>query len=208
MAWLSLATFGEWWHNNHHAFPTSAFHGLRRRELDLGGLFIRALERVGLAWHVVRVSPERLRLKAAAGVEMTCRLRPSRKADLDAAFASVSTHSARHLRRLGQFLQPRDPFLMTYGVPMDPILQSLEERLEVVEPSFERPKALLVRFEGRFLDWVRGEFATTQSNDAAQELRPPCGGGASGAGRCQLLPLVDEPHKSEATSTERAVPAA
>jgi stearoyl-CoA desaturase (Delta-9 desaturase) len=66
VAWLSLATFGECWHNNHHAFPTSAFHGLRRTELDLGGLFIRTLEGVGLAWHVVRVSPERQRKKAAA----------------------------------------------------------------------------------------------------------------------------------------------
>ena len=59
VGWLSVATFGESWHNNHHAFPTSAFHGLRRRELDLGGLFIRTLESVGLAWQVVRVSPER-----------------------------------------------------------------------------------------------------------------------------------------------------
>jgi stearoyl-CoA desaturase (delta-9 desaturase) len=59
VGWLSLATFGESWHNNHHAFPTSAFHGLRSRELDLGGHFIRALERLGLAWGVVRVSPER-----------------------------------------------------------------------------------------------------------------------------------------------------
>jgi stearoyl-CoA desaturase (delta-9 desaturase) len=59
VAWLSLATFGESWHNNHHAFPTSAFHGLRRRELDLGGLFIRSLERLGLAWEVVRISPQR-----------------------------------------------------------------------------------------------------------------------------------------------------
>ncbi|MDQ3319045.1 MAG: fatty acid desaturase [Actinomycetota bacterium] len=66
VGWLSLATFGESWHNNHHAFPTSAFHGLRRWELDLGGLFIRALERAGLAWEVVRVSPERQREKAAA----------------------------------------------------------------------------------------------------------------------------------------------
>jgi stearoyl-CoA desaturase (delta-9 desaturase) len=57
--WLSVASFGESWHHNHHAFPTSAFHGLRRREVDLGGLFIRALERVGLAWDVVRISPER-----------------------------------------------------------------------------------------------------------------------------------------------------
>jgi stearoyl-CoA desaturase (delta-9 desaturase) len=68
VAWLSVATFGESWHNNHHAFPTSAFHGLRRRELDLGGLFISALERVGLAWQVVRMSPERQRQKAAPGV--------------------------------------------------------------------------------------------------------------------------------------------
>jgi hypothetical protein len=55
-------------HNNHHAFPTSAFHGLRRRELDPGGLFITALERAGLAWRVVRISPERQRQKAAPGI--------------------------------------------------------------------------------------------------------------------------------------------
>jgi stearoyl-CoA desaturase (Delta-9 desaturase) len=65
VAWLSVATFGESWHNNHHAFPTSAFHGLRRRELDLGGLFIRLLESLGLAWQVVRVSPERQQARRA-----------------------------------------------------------------------------------------------------------------------------------------------
>jgi stearoyl-CoA desaturase (Delta-9 desaturase) len=67
VVWLSVVTFGESWHNNHHAFPTSAFHGLRRRELDLGGAFIRLLERLGLAWRVVRVSPERQGAKAIAG---------------------------------------------------------------------------------------------------------------------------------------------
>ena len=66
VGWLSLATFGESWHNNHHAFPTSAFHGLRRGELDLGGLTIRALERVGLVWNVVRVAPDRQLQKAHA----------------------------------------------------------------------------------------------------------------------------------------------
>ena len=66
VAWLSVATLGESWHNNHHAFPTSAFHGLRRRELDLGGTFIRTLERLGLAWQVVRVSPELQRQRAGA----------------------------------------------------------------------------------------------------------------------------------------------
>ncbi len=57
--WLSWISFGESWHNNHHAFPTSAFHGLRRLEIDPGGWLIRALERTGLAWKVTRVAPER-----------------------------------------------------------------------------------------------------------------------------------------------------
>jgi hypothetical protein len=51
--------------HNHHAFPTSAFLGLRRCEVDIGGLVIRALERVGLAWNVVRVSLERQAAKQA-----------------------------------------------------------------------------------------------------------------------------------------------
>ncbi len=57
--WLSWLSFGESWHNNHHAFPTSAFHGLRKLELDPGGWVIRALEGMGLAWDVVRIPPER-----------------------------------------------------------------------------------------------------------------------------------------------------
>jgi stearoyl-CoA desaturase (delta-9 desaturase) len=59
--WLALPSLGESWHNNHHAFPTSAAHGLGRAQLDLSGLVIRALEACGLAWDVVRVSPERQR---------------------------------------------------------------------------------------------------------------------------------------------------
>jgi fatty-acid desaturase len=66
LLWLALPTFGEAWHNNHHAFPTSAEHGMRRWELDPSAWFIRALERVGLVWDVVRIDPERKALKAAA----------------------------------------------------------------------------------------------------------------------------------------------
>jgi stearoyl-CoA desaturase (delta-9 desaturase) len=62
--WLAPISFGESWHHNHHAFPRSAFHGLRWWEVDPGGLVIRALERMRLAWDVVKISPERQRAKA------------------------------------------------------------------------------------------------------------------------------------------------
>ena len=65
VAWLALPSFGEGWHNNHHAFPTSAFHGLKPWQLDTAGLVIRAMERAGLAWNVVRVAPERREAKLA-----------------------------------------------------------------------------------------------------------------------------------------------
>jgi stearoyl-CoA desaturase (delta-9 desaturase) len=63
LAWLAPITFGEAWHNNHHAFPTSARHGLGRRQLDPGAWLIAALERCRLAWDVVRITPERQRAK-------------------------------------------------------------------------------------------------------------------------------------------------
>jgi stearoyl-CoA desaturase (Delta-9 desaturase) len=68
VAWLSVLSFGEAWHHNHHAFPTSARHGLRWWELalDPGGLLISAMEKAGLVWNVVKISPERQREKALA----------------------------------------------------------------------------------------------------------------------------------------------
>jgi stearoyl-CoA desaturase (Delta-9 desaturase) len=66
LAWLSVLSLGEAWHNNHHAFPTSAAHGLRWYEVDVSGLVIRGLERVGLAWDVVRIDPARQQRKLIA----------------------------------------------------------------------------------------------------------------------------------------------
>ena len=65
LLWLAPFSFGESWHNNHHAFPTSAEHGLRKWELDPSALLIRALEKVGLVWDVVRVDRERQESRAA-----------------------------------------------------------------------------------------------------------------------------------------------
>ena len=59
LAWLAPLAFGEAWHNNHHAFPTSARHGLSRWQIDPGGWLIGGLERCHLVWGVVRISPKR-----------------------------------------------------------------------------------------------------------------------------------------------------
>jgi stearoyl-CoA desaturase (delta-9 desaturase) len=64
LLWLAVPSLGESWHNNHHAFPTSAAHGLRRFQVDLSSLVIRGLESAGLVWDVVRVSDERRAGKA------------------------------------------------------------------------------------------------------------------------------------------------
>ncbi len=66
LAWLAIPTWGEAWHNNHHAFPTSYRHGLRRWQIDPSAGIIRLLEIAGLAWDVVRVDPDRMRRKAVA----------------------------------------------------------------------------------------------------------------------------------------------
>jgi stearoyl-CoA desaturase (Delta-9 desaturase) len=65
VGWLAVLSLGESWHHNHHAFPRSAFHGLRWWEIDPSGLIITGLERVGLAWNVVRITPERQQARAA-----------------------------------------------------------------------------------------------------------------------------------------------
>ena len=60
--WLiGLLAFGEGWHNNHHAFPSMAYHGITLWQVDLSGLLLRLLARLGLAWD--------LKLPASAAVE-------------------------------------------------------------------------------------------------------------------------------------------
>ena len=63
VGWLAVLSLGESWHHNHHAFPRSAYHGLRWWEIDPSGLIIAGMQKVGLAWNVVRISPERQRAR-------------------------------------------------------------------------------------------------------------------------------------------------
>ncbi|MFF1708987.1 MULTISPECIES: acyl-CoA desaturase [unclassified Streptomyces] len=65
VAWLALPSFGEAWHNNHHAFPRSARHGMKWYEVDLSAIFIWSLETTRLAWKVIRIDTERMTMREA-----------------------------------------------------------------------------------------------------------------------------------------------
>jgi stearoyl-CoA desaturase (delta-9 desaturase) len=67
VAWLAVPSLGEAWHHNHHAFPRAAVQGMRWWEVDISGLTIRAMAKVGLAWNVITISPERQRQRLAEG---------------------------------------------------------------------------------------------------------------------------------------------
>jgi sn-1 stearoyl-lipid 9-desaturase len=73
--WAGLPTMGEAWHNNHHAFPGSARIGLYPGQSDWGFAFIRALERVGLAWNIAL--PEHLPARPAVKPTPRSRARAS-----------------------------------------------------------------------------------------------------------------------------------
>jgi len=67
---VAVLVLGEGWHNNHHAFPSSARHGLGRWQIDVSWLVITALQRLGLVWNVRRPSAsqlERRRIEAHPG---------------------------------------------------------------------------------------------------------------------------------------------
>jgi stearoyl-CoA desaturase (delta-9 desaturase) len=58
--WVALISFGEGWHNNHHAHPRSAAHGLRWYEVDMTYLTILALSWLGLARDVKKPAAEQM----------------------------------------------------------------------------------------------------------------------------------------------------
>ncbi len=60
---FGVLSHGEGWHNNHHAFPTSARHGLKWWQFDLSWIIIRGLEKVGLVWDVKLPSERQLKAR-------------------------------------------------------------------------------------------------------------------------------------------------
>jgi stearoyl-CoA desaturase (delta-9 desaturase) len=75
--WLvGLLSFGEGWHNNHHAFPRSAFHGLHWWQVDCSGYIITLLERFGLVHDVYRVSPQQLARRSMRDTQLLSAMVP------------------------------------------------------------------------------------------------------------------------------------
>ncbi len=65
--WVGLIAFGEGWHNNHHAFPQSARHGLRPWEIDFTWMFISLLKKLGLASQIKVVQLQKDNTKTPEG---------------------------------------------------------------------------------------------------------------------------------------------
>ncbi|MBJ7330812.1 MAG: acyl-CoA desaturase [Solirubrobacteraceae bacterium] len=88
--WLAIPSMGEAWHHNHHAFPRSAYHGLRWYQIDPSKYVIKAMEKLGLVTNVITISEERQEQKLLAnGAERPApRHRPSIKDESATAFTS------------------------------------------------------------------------------------------------------------------------
>ena len=100
VAWLAIPTFGESWHHNHHAFPRSARQGLGKFEVDISAMLIWAMEKVGIAKNVVRITPERQQAKLIGATRQARQpARPPRPPDPTAAHAPAQLALAHGLRR-------------------------------------------------------------------------------------------------------------
>jgi stearoyl-CoA desaturase (delta-9 desaturase) len=64
---IALMSFGEGWHNNHHAFPTSARHGLKWYEFDASWVVISLMKMTGLAWNIRLPSEAAMAARARNG---------------------------------------------------------------------------------------------------------------------------------------------
>jgi stearoyl-CoA desaturase (Delta-9 desaturase) len=117
--WLALATMGEGWHNNHHAYQSSTRVGFRRGEVDIGYAILKLLSRVGLVWDLREPPAAVVRNEVAPGRRVIERLAravadllaggtPMAGAPVMSAKATVAGDAARALHYL-RSLYPNAP---------------------------------------------------------------------------------------------------
>jgi stearoyl-CoA desaturase (delta-9 desaturase) len=92
--WVALLTFGEGWHNNHHAHPRSARHGLRWWEIDVTYYLIRMFSWVALARNIYvpgKVLAQRARVLARSVKVVRAKHSVTTGAGVDAALPATSS---------------------------------------------------------------------------------------------------------------------
>jgi stearoyl-CoA desaturase (delta-9 desaturase) len=91
--WVALVTYGEGWHNNHHAFQTSAAHGLDWWEIDTTYIAIKLMSYVGMASDIKLAKPEKkaARVATVSGKSASEIARATLKSEEPAAVAVTST---------------------------------------------------------------------------------------------------------------------
>src|SRR5207244_2738896 len=110
--WVALLSYGEGWHNNHHAFPTSARHGMKPWEIDFSYYFIKMLKWVGLAWEVHVPSTEAMKKKV---VDAAGDLRP--RAAVLHGHICIAGHNYLFLRCAKRRQTPRSPAISICCAP-------------------------------------------------------------------------------------------
>ena len=202
---VALVTLGEGWHHNHHAFPTSARHGLRRLQFDPSYAFIRALEAARA--RAQRAPAERRAARAEACRRALTRRRWRHGPSQARGSPAVRVPSAtKEMQRIGSLADEVDisegKTLLHQGDFAHEFMVVLEGRAEVVRDS--EPVAELG--PGDFL----GEVAALEQGTAQRDRR----GSVSDAGRRHDRPR-HAPHRqgdagrghAAAASRARALPA-
>ncbi|MEO0964425.1 MAG: fatty acid desaturase [Planctomycetota bacterium] len=98
LGWVALLTLGEGWHNNHHAHPRSAAHGLRWWEVDLTYWTIKAMSWVGLAWDLKHVEPEQMP-QAVKAREAEAAAAAKRREELLASVTEAASEAASRAKQ-------------------------------------------------------------------------------------------------------------
>lgn len=153
--WLiGLLAYGEGWHNNHHAFPRNAFHGMRWWQVDLSGLFIHFCEYCGLITQVQRVTPEaaeaqRVRALRTRGTMELLRMQlqssaEAAQAEIERIFQTsiVTTRDSSLQTRMTEYLERLAEIRRTVSSPMQIKRPRLENYSKQIQTLLEQAKAL------------------------------------------------------------------
>jgi stearoyl-CoA desaturase (delta-9 desaturase) len=146
--WLTaLLTYGEGYHNFHHAFPGDYRNGVRWFDYDPTKWLINALSQVGLTWNLHRMNPERILERRIALQEKRLKERLSRKSPAIASFATQTIASAKaHFNATAERLSHlREQYAALKAQKGEALAHQLEEakhKLEQAQREFKQSVAM------------------------------------------------------------------